>query len=573
MGENQGTALACRIMDLSDRAMFVFSPDDFSVVYANTKARDIFGGNAMELLCYEAVEEKACPCKECPFLNLSTGEECIAERYFQSFNQKVRVKGNGLEWNDGRRVILCEVQETDALMQVKKQRKTAGCEQGKQSHVSGMPAGADEGIRYPETLRYHSEIDALTGLYNATRFYTEAGKMVRAEDCEHAVVSFDINRFKMINDLFGMKTGDDVLCHVANVLRQRLPEGSICCRVHSDVFFLCVPYVKKGDVIRQIEKIRKGIFHNGFSFDINTSFGVYLVQNRSVPINLMCDRATLAGRTVKNSAMKFCAFYDEHYRTEMLKTAEIEQDMNAALSNKQFVMYLQPKYDLESGRICGAEVLSRWKHPVKGLIQPKDFIPLFERNGFILRLDEYMWEEACKTLARWRKEGKIPVPLSVNISGYHIKNNDLILVWKRLIHKYDILPSDLTLEITETFFHDADNPNDVLDKLQDMGFKLEVDDFGAGYSSLNMIRNVPVNTIKMDKDFLVQKLSSDKGKIVVSHTIAMAKELQLSVVAEGVETKEHVDFLKSSDCDIAQGYFFAKPMPLEEFNTFCYDDL
>jgi EAL domain-containing protein (putative c-di-GMP-specific phosphodiesterase class I) len=286
----------------------------------------------------------------------------------------------------------------------------------------------------------------------------------------------------------------------------------------------------------------------------------------------MCDRATLAGRTVKSSAMNFCAFYDEQYRTEMLKTTEIEQDMNEALSGKQFLMYLQPKYCLETGEICGAEVLARWKHPVKGLIQPNDFIPLFERNGFILRLDEYMWEEACKTLAKWRAEGKKPVTLSVNISRYHIKNNDLVSVWRKLIRKYNIPTSDLTLEITETFFHDSSDLYEVLQKLQDMGFKLEVDDFGAGYSSLNMIRQIPVDTIKIDKDFLDKKLSTDKGKIVISHTIAMAKDLKLSVVAEGVETKEHVDFLKSSACDIAQGFYFAKPMPLEDFNRLCYGE-
>lgn len=294
------------------------------------------------------------------------------------------------------------------------------------------------------------------------------------------------------------------------------------------------------------------------------------MTDTATPINLMCDRASLAARTVKGSFMKFCAFYDEQYRTEIIKTTEIERDMNLAITDKQFLMYLQPKYNLTSGDICGAEVLVRWKHPVKGLIQPNDFIPLFERNGFILKLDEYMWEEACRTIANWRAEGKEPVPLSVNISRYHIKNNDLVGVWKRLIRKYDIPAAYLILEITETFFYDSEDLYVVLTKLQNMGFKLEVDDFGSGFSSLNMIRQVPVNAIKIDKEFLDKKLATDKGKIVISHTIAMAKDLQLGVIAEGVETKEHVDFLKSSDCDIAQGYFFAKPMPLDDFNKLYY---
>lgn len=680
MEESKGKALAYQIIDTSEQAILVVSQDDFSIIYANDKAKEIFGENLINEPCYKSIEMKSQPCMDCPFLYLKEREEYITQRYYESLDLTVKVKGTGLIWEDGRQVVLCAIQNSDSLLLAKRQREnlsenlyekklrlsgelyqtvvnqlktivieynyetgtlytsalfkerfgvdtfldvdfTKGeetskliydedreiyellfknrlddfreitcrlCEvsgrvawyriciqyirdeQGEVSRVIGTLKDVDELMKSHEMIRYRSEYDTLTGLYNASRFYIDAGNKVTDESEEYAVISFDIDRFKMINDLFGMKAGDDVLHHVAEVLRDKLPEGSICCRVHSDVFFVCMAYRKKGDIIKLIEKLRKAIYKNKFAFDINTSFGVYLVRDRMIPINLMCDRATLAGRTVKNSAMKFCAFYDEQYRVEMLKATEIEQDMNAALSGKQFVMYLQPKFCLESGKICGAEVLARWQHPLKGLIQPNDFIPLFERNGFILKLDEYMWEEACKTLTQWKKEGKTTVPLSVNISRYHIKNNDLVAVWKRLIQKYDVQPSDLTLEITETFFYDSADLYEVLQKLQDMGFKLEVDDFGAGYSSLNMIRQVPVNTIKIDKDFLDKKLSTEKGKIVISHTIAMAKELKLLVVAEGVETKEHVEFLKSSACDVAQGYYFAKPMPLEEFNALCY---
>ncbi|MGN0438167.1 MAG: putative bifunctional diguanylate cyclase/phosphodiesterase [Lachnospiraceae bacterium] len=432
----------------------------------------------------------------------------------------------------------------------------------------GTLKDVDEVTRSHETIRYRAEYDVLTDIPNVNRFYIDSNYMI-AGPGEHtyAIVAFDINKFKMINDLFGMSTGDKVLQHVAKVLKEQMPENSLYCRTHSDVFFLCVTYNKRGDIIKLIEKIRKGIYKNDFSFDVNTSFGIYLVKDRSTPINLMCDRASLASRTVKDNAMKFCAFYDEQYRTEIMKNTEIEQDMNRALQDSQFQMYLQPKINLRDSKICGAEVLCRWMHPTKGLIQPNDFIPLFERNGFILKLDQYMWEQACKTMAKWKNEGKKVVPLSVNISRYHIKNNDLVGAWKRLIKKYDIDPCDLTLEITETFFYDSEDLYDVLKELQNLGFCLEVDDFGTGYSSLNLIRNVPVDVIKIDKDFLDQKLSTDKGKIVIGHTIAMAKDLNLGVVAEGVETKEHVEFLKSSSCDIAQGYYFAKPMPLEDFEN------
>ncbi|MDO5155321.1 MAG: EAL domain-containing protein [Eubacteriales bacterium] len=344
---------------------------------------------------------------------------------------------------------------------------------GNLNRIIGTLKDVDEIVKSHEVIQYRSEYDILTGLYNINRFYASVEHILRGDERTYAIIAFDIDRFKMINDLFGMSTGDDVIKHIADVLKNKITIDGVCCRVHSDMFLICTSYQKKGDIIKLIEKIRKAVFRNDFSFDINTSFGVYLIENREVPINLMCDRATLASRTVKTNAIKFCEFYDEHYRNEMLKTTEIEQDMNVAIADKQFVMYLQPKFSLETGQICGAEVLARWKHPVKGLIQPNDFIPLFEKNGFILRLDEYMWEEACKTLARWKAEGKRTVPLSVNISRYHIRNNDLVGVWKRLLRKYDILPSDLTLEITETFFYDSIELYNVMVKLQDMGFRLE----------------------------------------------------------------------------------------------------
>lgn len=669
--------LAYQIMDVSEQALYVFAKDDFRIIYANPKAKEIFGNDLESLTCYEGIETKQLPCLNCPFILLQPGREYITERYLESFDMKIKIKANGLTWEDGSHVILCKILDSKELLQKKtdqenyveklrlsgelyqtivsqlktmvfeynyekntsyissmfiekfgiknitdinflKNEQTAALiyhedietynmlftdreddfreitcrfnetrgkvtwyriciqfirdEEGKVIRVIGTLKDVDEITKSYAALRYRSEYDILTNIPNVNRFYIDAGRLILDNaDKDYAIIAFDIDKFKLINDLFGMKTGDQVLKHVANVLRERAPDDILYCRVHSDMFIICTSYERRGDLIKLIEKIRKGIYRNEFSFDINTSFGIYLATDSSTPINLMCDRANLAAKTVKGNAMKFCAFYDEQYRTEIIKTTEIEKDMNLAISDKQFLMYLQPKYNLETGDICGAEALVRWQHPVKGLIQPNDFIPLFERNGFILKLDEYMWEEACKAIANWRAEGREPVPISVNISRYHIKNSDLVGVWKRLIRKYDIPASYLVLEITETFFYDSEDLYIVLTKLQNMGFALEVDDFGSGYSSLNMLRHVPVSAIKIDKDFLDKKMATDKGKIVISHTIAMAKDLHLGVIAEGVETKEHVDFLKSSDCDIAQGYYFAKPMPLEDFNKlyFC----
>lgn len=681
MKEDQAKELACRIMDLSEQAMIVIDQNNYSVVYANAKAKAIFGEQMTNATCDLAMEGEGTPCETCPFRE-SEEKDRIVEHYFRQFDQTVQVKITFLDWSEGQPVMIYTILDSDELLlaRMNQEAKTQSYEEqlrlsgelyqtvvsqlhtmvfeynktqntyyvsplfkekfgideihninfllddkakyliyepdcdiynmlftsreddfrevtcrlrmnngqlvwyriciqfirndkGQIVRVIGTLKDVDDATRSYETLRYRSEFDMLTNIPNVNRFYVDAGRAIMEDESNHyAIISFDIDKFKLINDLFGMSTGDEVLKHIANVLRDRVPENGWYCRVHSDMFLICIPYSNRGDIIKKVEKIRKEIYKNSFSFDVNTTYGIYLVEDVTIPINLMCDRAMLAARTVKGNAMNFCAFYDEQYRAEIIKNTEIERDMNAAISHKQFLMYLQPKYNLVTGKICGAEVLARWKHPVKGLIQPNDFIPLFERNGFILRLDEYMWEEACKTLARWRDEGRKLVPLSVNISRYHIQHNDLVGAWKRLIKKYRIPTSYLTLEITETFFYDSKDLYEVLEQLQAMGFLLEIDDFGAGYSSLNMIRQIPVDTIKIDKDFLDKKLSTEKGKIVISHTIAMAKDLKLGVIAEGVETKEHVDFLKSSSCDVAQGFFFAKPMTVKEFEHIYFEE-
>ena len=440
---------------------------------------------------------------------------------------------------------------------------------GEIARVIGTMKDVSDEIRSSAALRYHRDFDTLTGAPNFQQFNEEVSRTLEWDNGHHhAMIVLDIEEFKVINDLFGMRVGDLVLIHLADCLKELVVRPNVFCRMHSDVFCICITYETKGDIIRFIEKLKKRIEVNEFDFEIKTSYGVYLPDDSNLlEVNLMCDRASLAKKSIKDNAMQFCAFYDEEYRNEILKNNRIEAEMQQALREKQFVMYLQPKFNLENGEIVGAEVLARWKHPEKGMIQPNDFIPLFERNGFIMKLDEYMWEEACKAIQSWRKAGRRQFPVSVNVSRYHIYNRHIENILENLLKKYDLTPGALSLEITETMFFD--NSNELyflLNRLQEMGFRLEVDDFGSGYSSLNMLRNVPVDVIKIDKGFLDDTLNSEKGKVVIRHTIAMAKELQLQIIAEGVETTEHVDFLKGSHCDVAQGFYFARPMPLEEFN-------
>ncbi len=522
----------------------IIDKDTHEILYQNKKSIELLGDKVGKL-CHAVICSKETPCANC-ILPTMTGNVAIYDCYMELLSKNVRWMFSDISWFDGRNAVFAKL-----------------VEMGEEDITS------DAKWKYLKDMdQDRRDNDSLTHIPNRSKFYKNVEELLASGDAgNYAVILFDIDRFKSINDIHGMSKGDEVLIHISRVLKDYFGFEDNYGRMHSDLFAYIISYGNKGEIIKQIEKLRKKINQNNFGFDINTSFGIYLINDKQVPVNLMCDRAMMAVKTIKGDVLKFCAFFDEQYRSDMLKANEIEKDMQDSLERGDFKMYLQPKYRLSDSKMVGAEALCRWIHPSKGMIPPLDFIPLFEKNGFILKLDEYMWEEACKTLKHWIDLGIEPIPISVNISRYHIKHNDLETVFTRLINKYGISTSMLTLELTESLF--LDNPeelNRVMSGLQRMGFKLEVDDFGAGFSSLNMIRNITVDTIKMDKDFLDNEIATDKGKIVVNHTIDMAKDLNLQVVAEGVETKEHVDFLKNSRCDVAQGYYFAKPMPLEEFD-------
>ena len=259
------------------------------------------------------------------------------------------------------------------------------------------------------------------------------------------------------------------------------------------------------------------------------------------------------------------AIYDDRIRLMQRKVSQMESEMQTALDNDEFVMFLQPKMDLKTEKICGAEALVRWDHPTGGLRLPGEFLPYFESNGFIKKLDEYMWKTAAKYLSHL-KDKDVCVPISVNISRYHIGSTDLIQTLLSLTKEYGIDNRNLELEITETLFtEDVDKLYEVMNALKAEGFVIEMDDFGTGYSSLNMLREAPVDVIKIDRYFVDEIMSTKRGRIIIENSVTMSKQLGLTVVAEGVETKDQVDFLKAINCDVAQGYYYSKPVDMDEF--------
>ena len=239
--------------------------------------------------------------------------------------------------------------------------------------------------------------------------------------------------------------------------------------------------------------------------------------------------------------------------------------MEKALQNREFIMYLQPKYSILHDKMVGAEALVRWVRPGKGIVPPAEFIPMFEKNGFVTKMDAYVWEEACKTIRNWMDKGIDPLPISVNVSRVHLKSGLFITTLNNLIEQYQIPKRCLEIEITETA--GEENGGVGIDTLKDNGFTLLMDDFGSGYSSLNTLKDTQFDVIKIDREFLQDFIGSKRGQTIVKHTIQMTRSIGLELVAEGVETKEQAEFLSACGCDTAQGFYYAKPMTVEEFNS------
>lgn len=410
------------------------------------------------------------------------------------------------------------------------------------------------------------ERDELTGVYSKEFFYKKAeARLNEGEDKKYDIVCMDIERFKLINDLFGVQTGDELLRYVAELMQDYVSDNGICGRIGADTFACMIMHreVYEDSLFKTaLEKINRF----PINITINVCYGIYVVTDLSVPINVMCDRALIACSSVKGKYGVHLAYYTDDFREAMLSEQVIVDSMKAAISEKQFLVYYQPKYDLATETIAGAEALVRWNHPEKGFMSPMEFIPLFERNGFIMDLDMYVWETVCRQIREWMDLGYSVVPVSVNVSRADIYNPELPKILLGFLKKYGLEPEILHLEITETAY--TDNPEQIIgtvQKLRKLGFIIEMDDFGTGYSSLNMLSELPIHILKLDMKFIQSETSKKSHKNILSFIISLAKWLNLLVVAEGVETEKQVQTLKSMDCNYAQGYYFAKPLPVADF--------
>ena len=379
-----------------------------------------------------------------------------------------------------------------------------------------------------------------------------------------AFIQFDIRKFKLINDLYGEKFGDEILNFIIKRLGEYCHEEQFFINLRSDVFMIVTEYGNEEELTELVKHLDERIT-NFKNVKLQLSYGIYTVEDKTMELRQMEDRSAMARKAAKNNILTNVVFYKEQFKVSLYNRKFIEENMQSAIAERQFMMYLQPKYSIAKNEIIGAEALVRWRHPERGMIYPNQFIPIIEENGFIKKVDYYIWGEACRFIRRCEEAGIRSCPVSVNVSRVHLQDNECIRMLSEMIDDNHISKELLELEITESADDQQISMKALL--LKEAGFTLLMDDFGSGYSSLNILLETPFDVIKLDKKFMENMMVSNKGKLILEQVVLMADKLELGLLAEGVETKEQIDLLENIGCDQVQGYYYAKPMPEEEFFT------
>lgn len=417
-----------------------------------------------------------------------------------------------------------------------------------------------------EQEKYKASHDSLTGLLNRDQFYEDVHDMVnKYHDTTFYLICSNIKDFKFINEIFGMEKGNQVLIKQAKLMASNPSERTICARLMNDRFALCLPREEFDEkrVADSIKELQREF--SGNSFHLHTYMGVYEIRDRDEAVSIMVDKANIAADTIKNNYDCCVAYYDEHLLEISIEQRRLLGEFEPALQNDEFVMYLQPQVKRD-GAAKGAEALVRWVHPSRGILTPYAFIDILENAGLIYKLDLYIWEKAAQKLAEWKEKGYGSYHISVNISTKDFYIIDIYETFTGLINKYGIAASNLHLEITETtLMTDFEKNMNIIHKLQGVGFRVEIDDFGSGYSSLNMLKDISADVLKIDMDFLRKSENEVKGQDILESIITLAGKIGMDVITEGVETKKQLDMLTMMGCHEFQGYYFSKPVPVSEF--------
>lgn len=412
--------------------------------------------------------------------------------------------------------------------------------------------------------------DKVTGGYSFEKFCLDVETWLKISSTKKAFISFDIDNFKLINDIFGYEIGNIILADIWKVLQKNVKNGIIT-RPYADNFLMVVEFKEKKDLVMLMENIVRDIKKITTikidKFRIIASMGIYIIEDDEKSIDYMQNCAMMARRIVKDKYDTFYSFYYKGMKDALIEKKKIMDDILQALALKEFQVYYQPKYDAKTQRMVGSEALIRWIKNGKIFISPAKFIPIAEEVGSIIDIDKYIFEMVCRHQSEWKKRGLKILPVSVNVSRNRLYRPNFIEEYVRILNKYDLATENIQFEITEgNLVSKRKIGEQIVDNIRKAGFDVLIDDFGTGYSSISMIRDINATEMKIDKSFIDDM--SIKGKAMVQHVIKIAKTVDMKTVAEGVETKEQYEFLRDNDCDIIQGYYFARPIPAKEYETY-----
>ena len=426
----------------------------------------------------------------------------------------------------------------------------------------------DEQVKIQREI-YSATHDRLTGLFTKEYLYELIGKTLNENPGKNYYIIFvDVNNFKIVNDVFGMDFGDQALREIAIWIEESSKKTWVYGRLGGDTFGALVP-VEDFDQERVEKELTNFVVKDrNKEHHLLIHLGLYKVTEEKLDVSVMFDRAHLAINRIKEDYNTHIAYYDDNIRQSVVKEQLLATQISEAIETRQIIPYLQPIVD-SHGTVLGAEALARWIHPTEGFLSPASFIPVLERNGMIADVDLHIWKCACEILKQWQEKG-IDRFLSINISpkDFFFMNVPDTLI--KLVKEYGISPKSLRVEITETaMIGDADSRMNDIQKLRDNGFIIEMDDFGSGYSSLNLLQDMPVDVLKIDMAFLRKAEDSQKAEMILYNIIAMAKDLEITSLTEGVESLYQFEHLSRMGCKLFQGYHFSKPLPLEEFEEYC----
>ncbi len=421
-----------------------------------------------------------------------------------------------------------------------------------------------------QKLDFMKNFDMLTKLPTLHKFKKDVKAILeKNKEGLYAIVYIDFKNFKYINESIGEEAADQILVDFGKSLKEQYATLNCIGRVESDRFIALLPFTKENELKRQVQQnndyFRKEMKKKSVVNNVTLCAGICPIRFGD-DINVAIDNANLARKSIGDGQQTNCKLFDQEIKNKIHKEIEIEDCMESALENGEFVVYLQPKINLATEEISGAEALVRWQKSEEQVMAPNEFIPIFERNGFIVQLDYFIYEEVCKLLYRWKMEGRRIIPISVNVSRIHLNDDQFIMKLKQLVEAYEIPASWLELELTESIFlDDKEAALSTMNTLREYGFYVSIDDFGAGYSSLNLLKDMNTDVLKLDKEFFRTGAMNREDKIIVSSIVSMAKQLNMKVLSEGIETKSQSEFLRSINCDMAQGYLFSKPVPVPKF--------